>query len=349
VTDAFGFEKTSVYPVPLLNYLTAVPSDWGVSVVGPAYSASYGQGPTGPGISWIHLSAGIARQFPGTPDLRALYRTGVDPVSGELYWEWERDSDGNRLRKAKVVAGELRDLGWVARPCQRWGCEPLLDDIWINLDELHTCRVVAGPTGESCEVIEYLWGDDVQGISRLHSSDVAVVLDWPAPVFRLSTGRLAYWFQAGPRRGGGARSNGIVATDEGRGVFYFGMVQPHPNWSDSLVLRIQTVRGADGFVVRAHDIPVPPRNVASRLAYDPKLDLLLILLEHSPALELRDPVSFELIGRVNLPTEPHSWGDALVLPDEDTGRIYIAFSGARGFPGVEPENSTPVIAIRLLP
>lgn len=349
VAEAFGFEETKVYPVPLLNYITAVPSDWGVSVVGPAYKASYGQGPTSPGISWIHLSAGIARQFPGTPDLRALYRTGVDPVSGELYWEWDRDSDGSRLRKARVVAGELRDLGWVARPCQRWGCEPLLDDIWINLDDLSTCRIVARPTGESCEFIESLWGDDVQGISRLHSSDVAMVLDWPAPVFRLSTGRLAYWLDQWPKRGGGARSNGIVATDERRGVFYFGMVRPHPSWADSVVLRIQTMRGVDGFVVRAFDLSVPPRNASSRLAYDPELDLLLVLLGHSSVLELRDPVSFELVGRVELPTEPHSWGDALVLPDVDTGRIFIVFSSADGFPGVDPRNSTPVMAIRRLP
>jgi len=194
--EVYGFQQLTVYPGRMDDIITELPVPRGVSVVARTYG-SYGDGSAG-GFVWIYPSTGLHRTFPGTPNLPHLFRVGVDPLKAEVYYEWKpapaRPCESVTcvlVQKARIVGGELIDLGWVNRPCNRWGCEPLAGDIWIAPDGALTCRVVSTPTGETCEHISSGFGDDPQGIERLWSRDVGLSLGPPSrsefPPVRSST------------------------------------------------------------------------------------------------------------------------------------------------------------------
>ncbi len=350
--EAFGFEEYRTYPVRLEHYITEVPVDWGVSVVSPAYYG--GNGDTSKGFVWIHPSSGMHRQFSGTPDLEPMYRTGVDPVGADIYFEYDiwcdqPGVDCKPVHVARVVGGELVDLGWVNRPCQRWGCEPLAGDIWLVHEYLMTCKVVRGPAGDICEPIETLWGDDPQWIRRLWSADIALI---EHVAFRMSTGQYAYTI--GPEHLTGPLWTFSATTDEGRGLFYI-CNRAIDDETESLMMRIRTVRGEDGAVIRSVDIPteVEPDESGSfpgsipDLGYDQARDVLLIHRTDTWVVEFRDPVTLELKGEVALPDHPDGWMEARILVDPDTDHAFIVYSAAWKDDG--PTQGTPVVAIRLPP
>lgn len=334
--EAYGFEEHRTYPVELAHYITEFPVEWGVAVVGPAFRGV----DTSLGITWIHLSTGAHRQFPGTPDLERFYRTGVDPVSGELFFEFRSSCPGPgpcpNLHRGKIVGGQLVDLGWVYRPCNRWGCEPLAGDIWIALEYLLTCRLVDGPDGNACEFIQRFGGDDPQWIRRLWSADVALIEHL---AFRMSTGMFAYIL----RDLGREFPHFIVTTDEGRGLFYASTAEKDDE-NERVIRRIHTLRGADGVKIRSFAVSSESGGVAD-LAYDPLRDVLLI--HRSRSLEIRDPLMGTLKGEVALPDRPDGWKEARILVDSDTDHAFIVYSGAWKDGG--PTQGTPVISIRLPP
>ncbi len=340
--EAYGFEAHRVYPVPMNDEITEYPVEWGVGVV----SMADGGGDTSKGFSWIHPSTGISRHFPGSsdPGLKRLFRVGVDPISGELYYE-----DSGPIHRGRIIGGELVDLGWVNRPCQRWGCEPLAGDIWVVLEGPSTCRVVQGQDGESCVGIHYpgaeYWGDDPWWIARLWSSDIALV---EHAALRISTGELAYvlnWWNHPT----GFLGKFHVTTDERRGFFYASTLAVDEE-SELISIRIRSIRGEDGVIIRSVDIPTGflrdeacwIADCAPELAYDPDRDVILIHRHDTRTVEFRDPELLQLKGEVALAQSPAGWYEALVLVDPDMDRAYVVYSGARD-PG------TPVVSIRLPP
>jgi hypothetical protein len=346
ITEAYGFEETRIYPVPIGDEITEFPVEWGVAVV----SQADGSGDTSEGFSWIHLSAGISRHFPGTsgPNQGKLYRVGVDPVSGDLYFEW--DSSLHTVHKGKIIGGELVDLGWVNRPCHRWGCEPLAGDIWVLHEYPLTCRVVTSPDGERCETIHSpgsseFWGDDPRWIARLWSADIALI---EQAALRMSTGEYAYLVT-------GLKFEFNIAVDEGRGVFYTSN-GGYDEESEQAVMLIRTMRGDDGVVIRSVRIETSidaeraDRNGEGMpdLAYDQDRDVLLIHRLETRTLEVRDPVTLELKGEVALRDRPDNWYEAQVVVDPDTDHAFIVYSRG-GWRDVGPPPDTPVISIRLPP
>jgi hypothetical protein len=351
--EAYGFEEHRTYPVDLAHYITEYPVEWGVAVVGPAYFGSNGD--TSLGITWIHPSSGVHRQFAGTPEGRQLYRTGVDPISGDLYYEWETDCTisgcPDRVHVGKIIGGELIDLGWVSRPCHRWGCEPLAADIWVQHELLRTCRVVGGPVGDSCIPIDafHFGGDDPQWIRRLWSADVALI---EHTAFQISTGLLAFRIDVDHQTGGFREFE--ATTDEGREVFYVS------NWgaddvTGSPMLRIRTLRGEDGSVIRSVELPLglAPEEAlrfpgpSFELAHDSERDVILIHRTDQWTLEARDPITLALKGEIALPDHPDGWMEARVLVDQDTDRAFIVYSA--GWKDGGPTPGTPVTSIRLPP
>ena len=348
--EAFGFEEYRVYPVPMRDEITEFPIEWGVAVV----SQADGGGDTSEGFSWIHLSTGISRHFSSTsdPNMGKLYRVGVDPVNGDLYYEWNGSYE---VHKGKIIGGELVDLGWANLPCQRWGCEPLAGDIWVLHEGPFTCRVVTSPEGERCETTHYpdpseFWGDDPRWIARLWSADIALI---EQAALRMSTGQLAYvlnWWNHPTGRIQGFN----VATDEGRGLFYISN-GGYDEENEQAVMLIRTLRGDDGVVIRSVTIETSiDAEQADRngegvpdLAYDPDRDVLLVHRIETRTLEVRDPVTLELKGEVALRDRPDGWYEAQVLVDPDTDHAFIVYSGAWKDGG--PTQGTPVIAIRLPP
>jgi hypothetical protein len=340
-TEAYGFEKTRIYPDRLAHYITEFPLEWGVAVVGPAY---WEESDIPEGITWIHLSSGMHRRFASTPDpsLERMYRTGVDPVSGELFFEF-RGSDGSdrpNVHRATIVGGQLVDLGWVTRICNRWGCEPLAGDIWVAHEYLYTCRLAAGPEPKACEFIEHLNGDDPQWIRRLWSADVALIQH---AAFRMSTGEFAYWL-GGQEDSRHVQWSSKVTTDEGRGLFYAsggGMSR------DSVSgYRIHALNGSDGSRIRSSAV-IEADSYHPVLGFDPVRDVILIHRPDTRTVEVRDPLQFRLHGEIKLPGHPDSWMEALILVDDDTDRAFIVYSGA--WKDSAPVAGTPVISIRLPP
>jgi len=333
--EAYGLEALRDYPGHMDDMISPVPVPSGVSVAARTYEAGDCRGASGGDFVWIYPSTGMHRSFTGTSCESDLYRVGVDPVTGDLYPEYRQgtpeECDGGQcelVHRTRIVGGELVDLGWVRRPCNRWGCEPLAGDIWIMPDAALTCRVVSTPTGDTCEWISVGFNDDPQGVERLWSRDVGLSLG-PPIAFRMSTGEELY------RLPGFSLS---AAPDEARGLFYLGTV------SSGIVV----VRGEDGTTERTH-----PVNGVSFLAYDPTRDLLFVLRYDTRTLDARDPVSFELRGQVAVPDEIVSWTYARVLVDEFTQRLYLVFGAVTvGDPELDdlrPASGTPVVAVRLPP
>ena len=334
--EAYGFEETRIYPVPINDMMTEFPVEWGVAVVGQSDDA----GETSAGFSWIHPSIGISRHFPGTsdPDLGRLFRVGVDPVSGILYHEWNWAYE---VHAGQIIGGELVDLGWVNRPCQRWGCEPLAGDIWVVHEWLVTCRVVSGDEGDGCATIYSPgvggWGDDPPWIARLWSADIALI---ETAAMRISTGELAYRLRSQP-----ALFN--VTTDEGRGLFY-ASGGFYDSENHQAVKQINTIRGEDGVVTRSLTVERIETDTFHgwnpALAYDPLRDVLLI---HRSSLEIRDPLMGTLKGEIALLDHPDSYLEARILLDPDTDHVFIVYSGA--WKDGRPTPGTPVTSIRLPP
>lgn len=338
--EAFGLAEYRAFPVRFTDILSRVPSQAGISLVG----RGGGAGASEQAFAWIELSAGVHRTFEdamGSPS--DLYRIGVDPVTGDLYHEWA----GDQVHRGRIVGGELVDLGWVTRPCQRWGCEPLAGDIWFKYDWPETCRVVETPDGESCELIASDFGDDPQRLERLWSADVALLESFNVrSAFRISTGEIAYEF--GPETPHPFLGSFHLTTDEGRGLFYVG--QSLREVDGRTVYPILALRGSDGTVVRSFELepgsdPAPPHD-PPLLGFDPVRDLLLLHRPDTRSLELRRPESFELRGEISLADRPSG---SLVLPalpvlvDPGGDRAYLVFIQGTLDPG------TNVAVIRLLP
>lgn len=339
-TEVYGFEEFRNYPDRLAHYITEFPVEWGVAVVGPAYWEEVN---ISEGITWIHLSSGMHRRFAGTPDpsLTRMYRTGVDPVSGELYFEL-RGSDGSdrpNLHRARIVGGQLVDLGWVSRTCNRWGCEPLAGDIWIAHEYLFTCRLAAGPEPKSCEFIEHLRGDDPQWIRRLWSADIGLV---QTHAFRMSTGEFVYSLRHGHPTTLHPLSK--FTTDEGRGLFYASNGGTTPDSVSGF--RIHALQGHDGTRVRSSPV-VEADRYFPQLGYDPDRDVILIVRHDTWTVEIRDPILFQLQGEIQLPDLLDDWLDSIVLVDRDTDRAFIVYSA--GWVDGGPTPGTPVFSIRLPP
>ena len=357
--EAYGFEGFRLYPEPISDMITELPVPSGVSVVGRSYVG--GTDDTSGGFAWIYPSTGTHRRFPGTPGMRRLFRVGVDPVTADIYFEWLGEGSADcspagcdSVHVGRIVGGELVDRRWVGRPCNRWGCEPLAGDVWIVPDPAYTCRVVAGPDGETCGTITSDWGDDPQGIERLWSADVALVLDSPSPpVFWLSSGEIAY-------RLTGDLYVVSVATDEGRSVFYLS-ARTVEHADESRKIEILRVRGADGEVERAFELTLtcpeaatpPARCDEPDVGYDPVRDVLLLLRRDTRTLEVRAAETFDLLGEVTLGEGPDTWTHARVLVDAFTARVFLVFAVASEYdPNLERYGlipGTPVIEIRLPP
>lgn len=341
--EAFGLQEYRTFPVRFWDIVSRVPSETGIQLAGRGGDA----GASDRAFAWIELSTGVHRTFEDAMgDPSHLYRIGVDPLSGDLYHEW---TDGG-VHRGRIVGGELVDLGWVARPCQRWGCEPLFGDIWFKYDWPETCRVVETPDGESCELIAWDFGDDPQRLERLWSADVALLESFNVrSAFRISTGEIAYAF--GPETPNPYLGSFHLTTDEGRGLFYVG--QSAREVDGRLERRVLALRGTDGSIARSfvveRDPEAPVPYDPPRLGFDPVRDLLLLYFEDTGSLELRDPVSFERRGEVSLADHPPGRLDLSALPvlvDPGADRAYLVFAGD---PAVPIERATSVAVIRLLP
>ena len=342
MTEVYGFEEYREFPVPFGNMITEFPVEWGVAVVSQADAA----GDNGEGFSWIHLSTGVHRHFPGTPDphLGRFYRVGVDPDSGELFFELrvtcpEGEVPCGNLHRGRIVGGELVDLGWIYRTCNRWGCEPLAGDIWIAHEYLYTCRLVDGPDGEKCEFIEHLRGDDPQWIRRLWSADIALI---EHVAFRMSTGQFAYVLNVGPQ--GVLHFSSKFTTDEGRGLFYASSGGETPDSVSGF--RIHALEGRDGTRVSSSGV-VEAEDIYPQLGYDPERDVILVVRADKWTVEIRDPILFQLHGKIQLPDRLDGWRESLVLVDNDTDRAFIVYSA--GWHDGGPTPGTPVFSIRLTP
>jgi len=325
-TEAFGLEEIRRYPVEFSPYafVSAVPVEWGLAVTG------FGGLEDGrfSDLAWIHLSTGQVRQFSGAIDGPSiLKRVGVDPVDGTLYWQWNGGPD--LVRRGRIVGGQLLDLGWVERPCCRYGCEPLLDDIWFHFDWPSTCRVTTTPTGDECErwIASEASGEPLR-LVRLWSRDVAIVESCCAPpVFHLSTGEIAYSF--GPEHPTGTLGRIRVATDEARGLFYIVQRRTREGFK-GWEFPVLALRGEDGTIARSFVLsssfdgdaepPLP------EITHDPGSDVLLIHREDSKALEIRDAASYELRGEVSLASLPPGYIRVPPLIDGDTNRAYLVIS-----------------------
>ncbi len=342
--EAFGLVEYRSFPIRFTDMLSRVPSETGISLVGRGGGAGASQR----AFAWIELSTGVHRTFENAMgDPSELYRVGVDPLTGELYHEWA----GGEVHRGRIVGGELVDRGWVPRPCQRWGCEPLAGDIWFRYDYPETCRVVQTPDGESCEFIAGDFGDDPQRLERLWSADVALLEAFNVrSAFRISTGEIAYRF--GPETPNDFLGSFHLTTDEGRGLFYVG--QRLREVEGRRVFPILAMRGTDGAVVRSFALEVdsdmqqtadPPR-----LGFDPVRDLLLVHRSDTRTLELRNPESFELRGEISVADHPPG---SLALPalpvlvDPDADRAYLVYAASASQAPIE--RGTSVAILRLLP
>jgi len=355
--EAYGVEDLRVYPGRMSDMISDLPVPSGVSVVARHYERGC-CGDSEGGFVWIYPSTGMHGTFPGTPDLWDLFRVGVDPLTGDLYYEnrWGEEGecfeDGCEVvHRARIEGGALVDLGWEERPCNRWGCQPMSGDIWIALDGALTCRVVSSPEGDACKYIDSsLNADDPLGIEYLWSRDVALLLGPPFAI-RMSTGEHIYslsdfYYSA--------------AVDEPRGLFY--LSARVLEWRDaSWDIEIVTVHGEDGAEVRARGLTLtcppgvsPPSSCSyPDLAYDDVRDLLYLLRADTRTLEARDPETFELRAQIALPDDVGDWYFARVLVDEFTKHVFVVFAGAgtfdETFRDYRPVEGTPVLSVRLPP
>jgi hypothetical protein len=357
LVEAYGVSELRVYPGRMSDMISDLPVPEGVSVV----ARQYAQGCCGDsegGFVWIYPSTGMHGTFDGTPDLWDLFRVGVDPQTGDVYYERRWGEAGecsepncDMIHRARIVGGDLVDLGWIERPCNRYSCQPLAGDIWIALDGALTCRVVSNPTGDTCEYIDSsLNADDPLGIEYMWSRDLALLLG-PARTIRISTGEHAYslsdWYNS-------------AAVDEARGLFYLS-ARVLERLDESWQIEIVTVRGDNGSEERAvgltltcpRESPLPRSCGEPDLAYDEARDLLYLLRSDTRTLEARDPVTLEVRGRVDLPGEIGSWYIARVLVDHFTENVFVVFAGAdTRDPSTRvygPAAGTPVVAVRLPP
>lgn len=348
VVEAYGYAGMRVYPVRMDDIITELPVPYGVSVV--ARTREWGsQDRSGSGFAWIYPSSGQHRHFAGTPFLSTLYRIGVDPVDGVLYYELDDaqsdlcgDDWCELVHAARIVGGELVDMGWLNRPCSRWGCDKLAGDIWIAPGSLYTCRVVTRDGEEVCESIEFgIFGSaDTNGISRLWSVGVAL-LRLSGAAFNLATGEFLYWLDS-------AVSAWAVAVDENRGAFYTFRTVQGDDWERET--EIVRVRGTDGSIEAGFPLTLQPCPVEELtagvcggyrdLAYDQARDILFVL---GSTLEIRDAASFAVVGEIALTALPDDWGYSRLLVDHFTDRVFIVLAQAYDYEG------TPVIAVRLPP
>jgi hypothetical protein len=357
LVEAYGVSELRVYPGRMSDMISDLPVPEGVSVV----ARQYAQGCCGDsegGFVWIYPSTGMHRTFPGTPDLWNLFRVGVDPLTGDVYYErwWGEEGEClevncNMVRRARIAGGELVDLGWIERPCNRYSCQPLAGDIWIALDGGNTCRVHSHAAGDTCEYIDGSFNaDDPHGIEYLWSGDVAVLVG-PSVAIQISTGRHAWqlsdWYNS-------------AAVDEARGLFY--LSARDLEWlEESRQMEIVTVRGDTGeeesafeFTAWCPEDATPPASCGQpEIGYDPARDLLYLLRGDTRTVQARDPVTFELRGEVVLPDEIGFWNFGRVLVDDFTQRIYVVMSGAfwydEALGDTRPVEGTPVISVRLPP
>ena len=249
------------------------------------------------------------------------------------------------------VGGELVDLGWIERPCNRYSCQPLAGDTWIALDGAYTCRVVSSPTADVCRPIDSSFNaDDPPGIEYLWSRDVALLVG-PSVAIQISTGKhiwqLHDWYNS-------------AAVDEARGLFYLSArVEEWPE--EYRRVEIVTVRGDTGEEERAFELTLscpgdvtPPVSCREpEIGYDPARDLLYLLRGDTRTVQARDAVTFELRGEIALPHEIGYWSHARVLVDDFTQRVFVVLSAARLWNQTDQEyrrsEGTPVIEIRLPP
>lgn len=358
VLEAYGFEGLRVYPGLMSDMISDFPVPNGVSVVARRYEEGC-CGDTGGGFVWIYPSTGQHRAFASTPDLADLFRVGVDPLVPEVYYEYRfgtesecvQESNCDLVHRARIVGGDLVDLGWVERPCNRWGCQPLVGDTWIALDGALTCQVVPTPNGETCEYINSDFNaDDPLGLEYLWSEDVALLLG-PSIAIRISTGEKIYSVP---------EFSYSVAVDETRGLFYLS-ARILERLDESMRVEILAVRGDDGSEERTFGLTLtcpgdssgPTSCSEPDLAYDEARDLLYLLRSDTRTLEARDPVTFELLGQVALPVEVGDWYFARVLVDDFTKHVFIVLASATlwdpGFGDYRPASGTPVVEIRLPP
>jgi hypothetical protein len=341
--EIYGFEEINEYPARMDDLISEVPVPSGVSVAARRFDRRTCDPLEGGDFVWIYLSTGIHRTFRSGECHQGMFKVGVDPLQPEVFYEYRsgtpdecHDGSCTVVHGGRIVGGELVDLGWLERPCNRWSCEPLAGDIWIVPDWAQTCRVVRTPTGETCETISRGFGDDPQGIERLWSRDVALSLG-PDIAFRLSTGEELY------RTGVWSHSG---APDEARGLFY-------------LASRGQVVamRGEDGQVTHSDSIEGVPF-----VAYDRVRDLLFVyrrvlevwdpLTYELHGIEVRDPVTFELHSTIALPEDLVGQYPRLLI-DNYMERAYVVLSGARRYDEAleryREALGTPVISVRLVP
>ena len=357
--EAYGYAGMRVYPELMADQITKLPGPNGGSVVGPA---SRSQDPN-EGFVWIHPSAGTHRLFPGSPGMGRLFHTGVDPATGEIYYEWYTDcsaEDGcqDRVHAGSIVGGDLVDTRWIDRPCDRWGCFPLAGDIWILPDWGYTCRVTSTPEGETCVQIDRTAVDDPRGTERLWSADAALVLFPDLPVFRLSTGEVRYRGNWPPALEDLRVES--AAVDEARGFFY---VSAHRLEEDeeSLRLAIVTLTAENGSLDRAFELTltcpvglVPPvRCEEPDLGYADRQDVIFVVRRDTWTIEVRDGATYAMLGEIAMAEHPERWLAARVMVDETSDRAFVVFSASSRFETdrgrYEPILGTPVVEFRLPP
>lgn len=343
--EAHGFLRRTLYAERFTRQLTDLPTGAGLSIVGPG---RFGAGTGGPGLVWIEPSSGVHRWFPGAVIDTECYRVGVDPRVGELYAATEYPCE--RLEVYRIAGGELSWQRSDSLPCWYWGCEPLSEHIWLQFEPSGTCRIDRDGGVTTCEAIDaYWWNDEPQGLTRLYSADVALIEDSHGPVYRISTGELAYVFDES--HPAGRRLLNSAAADETRGVFYtIGSATEEELDSPGYVIR--ALRGTDGVPLRQFVFEEHPtgahRVQPPEVGYDPERDVIFVVRGDTWSIDVLDPESFELRGRIAIAGQPYMWDAGRVVVDTAADLAHVVVSLPQTTE-LQPIPGTPVITLRLPP